>query len=682
MVWNSMPRRVAGSVCAFLIFCLAVAVTDTAAQSGFTQGPGDPTVGGIQGAVPARPLDTVVAKSTLGEIRIRELHDYYKWFKPPVAPIVPAERVPEMPREWLARLAVQYALAKVMEEKALAVEDPAVQKQFKQQFESLLLNYAIEEMKNRRIESRIVEPPEEEIKAYYEQHKVEYFQPFQFTMRHIFLSTYELYEVKSTEDDLVQIAERISGDAAMVANIRSDSEGRPLRWVPEDERDKQLYKPLHAGERLWVPMGPKKLQEVRERLEKIAQEIKAGASFEEMAKKYSESEGDNKGVVIGPLPTGIKPLVPELLEAATKTPKEGISEVFRTKHGWNLIQVVDKKEEGYLPLDEVRHGPLEFGEPGIVEVLKQEQREKLELELNDEMYALPQLKIHWDVLEKAPNIGPNSVITSVGTHEIIWSDLEKPWLRRFGPEGKPERESIEYLLRRFPPIQLALTLAWCEEHKIFQEPDLSRAYAAVHTGSYSKSWFDREIQKAGEEGSTEELAREFYKNNRERFKLPERMSYQVIEIRPKGEDYAKGSDRDKKRILDAMMKDLRKDLNGFRTIDDFLDYAYRYNPPMDDPAVQFTSPLIAKQIDISYLSGPTGAAAKSLKAGRWSEPYIEGETVRAVAVTERIPEGERTFPESKDEIVLELRTEARNRASREISEKLIKEIEFEIVLQQ
>ena len=54
--------------------------------------------------VPARPLDTVVARLTLGELTIADLMDYYRWYRPPIAPAIPYTAVPEMPRPWIAQL--------------------------------------------------------------------------------------------------------------------------------------------------------------------------------------------------------------------------------------------------------------------------------------------------------------------------------------------------------------------------------------------------------------------------------------------------------------------------------------------------------------------------------------------------------------------------------------------------
>lgn len=633
--------------------------------------------------VPTRPMDTLIARSKIGEVRIRDVADYYKWWKPPIAPVVSDEKVPEMPSDWVINLALQLSMGKAMEKAADAITDPALKKEYAQHFDELLLNYAIPELKKRLIDKKIVEPTDEEIKAYYEQHKTEYHQPFEFTMRHIFMSTYEKYVVKAG-DTLEGIAEQISGDKALVNNIRSDAESRPLRWVPPEARDKQLFKPLDPGEKLLVPMNPQKAEGVKKRLEDIAAKIKSGESkFEQMAVAFSETEGDIKGSVIGPLPTGVRPMLPELLAAAKAAQAGGVSGVFQTKHGFNLIQVVEKKDEGVKPLDQVRKGPLEYGEPGIVEILKKKQSDKLEVELSNELFAQPELKIDDEAFAKAPNLKDDVVLVRFGDRGLEWKRFKDTWEKYWGT-GRPTKEQFTQFMRRFPPAQYALTLLWCDNHKIFNEPDLSRAYAAVRTGSYAKTYVEKEIEKAEKAAANDQAIQAYYEAHKaDRFTMPARVSYQVVERRP-GPEFASASENEKSKIIAGIKKDLAKDVGKLETIDDFIGFADRVNQRgggADQGGPGGGSPLEIKDLDASLLLGPTGEAVKKVKPGRWSEPYEEAGGVRAVAVTNRTEPRLRSLEEAKSDIVAQLKGEAREKATYAVNRRIIDELKFEKVLE-
>ncbi len=80
---------------------------------------------------------------------------------------------------------------------------------------------------------------------------------------------------------------------------------------------------------------------VRERVRSILAEIRAGASFKEMAVQHSEDATAEDGGDLGWFEQGS--MVPSFEEAAFSLEKGQISEPVRTPFGWHLIQLEDKK---------------------------------------------------------------------------------------------------------------------------------------------------------------------------------------------------------------------------------------------------------------------------------------------------------------------------------------------------
>lgn len=83
-----------------------------------------------------------------------------------------------------------------------------------------------------------------------------------------------------------------------------------------------------------------KIDEAKAKIDGYLNEIKAGLSFEEAAKKYSEDVGSNQeGGLLETFARG--DMVKEFEDVAFSTPKGEISEPFRTSFGWHILQVED-----------------------------------------------------------------------------------------------------------------------------------------------------------------------------------------------------------------------------------------------------------------------------------------------------------------------------------------------------
>ena len=97
----------------------------------------------------------------------------------------------------------------------------------------------------------------------------------------------------------------------------------------------------------------KGVAEAQRRAEDLLKQLKAGAKFEDLAKKYSEDPGSAKeGGSLGWIGKGRT--VPEFEKAAFSLPKGQISELVKSSYGFHIIRVDDRQDAHMKTLDEVK----------------------------------------------------------------------------------------------------------------------------------------------------------------------------------------------------------------------------------------------------------------------------------------------------------------------------------------
>ncbi|MDT8069729.1 MAG: peptidyl-prolyl cis-trans isomerase [Terriglobia bacterium] len=97
----------------------------------------------------------------------------------------------------------------------------------------------------------------------------------------------------------------------------------------------------------------KAVDAARAKAEDILKQLKAGANFEALAKKYSEDPGSkDKGGLIGPIRRG--QTVPEFEQAAFNGKKGEIVGPVKTSFGFHIIRIDDKTPAHLKSLDEVK----------------------------------------------------------------------------------------------------------------------------------------------------------------------------------------------------------------------------------------------------------------------------------------------------------------------------------------
>jgi peptidyl-prolyl cis-trans isomerase C len=120
----------------------------------------------------------------------------------------------------------------------------------------------------------------------------------------------------------------------------------------EEYRREEYIKASHIVILVDENAPQEKKDEAHRKAEKIWKEIMDSKDFAGLARKYSEDGKAPSGGDLGYIEKGFMP--PEFDAVAFSMKKDEISEVVRTKYGFHIIKVVDKKPAGIAPLSEVK----------------------------------------------------------------------------------------------------------------------------------------------------------------------------------------------------------------------------------------------------------------------------------------------------------------------------------------
>ncbi|MGR3304346.1 MAG: peptidylprolyl isomerase [Candidatus Scalindua sp.] len=94
------------------------------------------------------------------------------------------------------------------------------------------------------------------------------------------------------------------------------------------------------------------LNQAKEKIEKLKEELDNGADFAKLAKENSDCPSATKGGGLGVIARG--QMVEEFEEAAFNTEVNGISEPVKTKFGYHIIKITDKQEGKDITFEETK----------------------------------------------------------------------------------------------------------------------------------------------------------------------------------------------------------------------------------------------------------------------------------------------------------------------------------------
>ncbi|MCE5230717.1 peptidyl-prolyl cis-trans isomerase [bacterium] len=482
------------------------------------------------------------------------------------------------------------------------------------------------------------------LNKYYNDHKDEFRIPFRFRMRHMILTTYEPYTV-GPEDTLESIAERISGSKEKASLIRADVIGRPLRREAGKE-----FKPLVVGEKLLVPMSDDKAEEVHQKLVKILGELKQGKSFEDIAKKNSEA--GIGGEISEWMPTGTNEpqILPEIEKAGRETKVGEVSAPFRTRHGWQAIQVVEKQEEGYSPLSAVQFS--------IVQKMQEKQREQLTEQMYDMLMSQKVATIHYDrFTTDSTKIGMDTIMAEADTGttptRVRWHAIQQRWEKGGHPT---DQAGIRRVLQSEVPFIQALIENWAKPQLSDSESELGQLLSHFKKGGLGVLWLRQQAIQTAHHEITENDFKEYYQKNSEQFRAPATVKITILENRLGGAEQKLKDPISRQDAMNRHLQYIREDLASVKTPAEFRTAA-----STSRVLIEGDRPLGGQTIELipDSLPEPIRGRIDKLQPGQWTEPFaLDDRSAVSIMLDERNPAGVQPYEKVRQQIQADM-TKAR-----------------------
>ena len=242
-----------------------------------------------------------------------------------------------------------------------SVSDAAIRQEFTKENTKVKFEYAV--LKQDDIKKGL-HPTNEELKAFYDSHQKSYANsiPEKRKIKYAVLDTGKIQGgVQVTHDDLqayynahrdqYRVAEQVKVSHILIKTPLAGADGK---------------------------VDEKGVADAQKRAEDLLKQLKAGAKFEDLAKKNSEDPGSAKeGGSLGWIGKGRT--VPEFEKAAFSLPKGQISDLVKSSYGFHIIRVDDKQDAHMKTLDEVK------GE--IEPILKQQKTQEIAQKQAEELLA-------------------------------------------------------------------------------------------------------------------------------------------------------------------------------------------------------------------------------------------------------------------------------------------------------
>ena len=219
---------------------------------------------------------------------------------------------------------------------AITVSDKDIAAEVKRQGTKVKFDYAVLSLDDVK---KDIKPSDVELKAFYDANKQNYVNsiPEKLKAKYILIDTKKMADsVQVTPDDVQKYYKAHQDDYRLPETVTVRH--ILIKTPTPDANGKVDQKAVDAA---------------RAKAEDVDKQLKGGANFADLAKKYSDDPGSAKdGGLLPPLTRGRT--VPEFEQAAFSTPAGQTTGVIRTNYGFHIIHVEAKQEARLKPLDEVK----------------------------------------------------------------------------------------------------------------------------------------------------------------------------------------------------------------------------------------------------------------------------------------------------------------------------------------
>jgi peptidyl-prolyl cis-trans isomerase D len=217
-----------------------------------------------------------------------------------------------------------------------SVSDAAIRQEFDKQNTKVKFEYAVLSQDDIK---KGLHPTTEELKAFYDSHQKNYAN-----------SVPEKRKIKYVIIDLSKIQNGVQVTHDELQSYYNQH--RDQYRLPEQAKVSHILikTPLPGPD---GKVDEKGVAEAQRRAEDLLKQLKAGAKFEDLARKYSEDTGSAKeGGSLGWIGKGRT--VPEFEKAAFSLPKGQISDLVKSSYGFHIIRVEDRQDAHMKTLEEVK----------------------------------------------------------------------------------------------------------------------------------------------------------------------------------------------------------------------------------------------------------------------------------------------------------------------------------------
>jgi peptidyl-prolyl cis-trans isomerase D len=302
----------------------------------------------------------------------------------------------------------------------ISVSPAEIEEEFHNQNEKVKLDYVV--IKPEDLVGKVV-LDEAEIKTFYDQNKSKYQIPEKRVVRYALVDLGQIRQNTQVSDDELKVA------------------------YQENIQQYQVPNRFHAQHILLLTTGKTdaEVAEVKTKAEDIlAQAKKKGASFEDLAKKYSEDPGSKaKGGDLGWLVQG--QTVPEFEKAAFDLNNGEISGLVRTQYGFHIIKLIEKESAHTKTFDEVKDS---LKTPMLLQKVDQQAgtlADKISADIRQSnKVSLDEVaqKYHLTISETAA-LGPNDPLLALGTSKETREQVSN---LRMGELSLPVRTDRGYVV--------------------------------------------------------------------------------------------------------------------------------------------------------------------------------------------------------------------------------------------
>lgn len=216
------------------------------------------------------------------------------------------------------------------------VTDAEIRQEFARRNTKVKFDYAV--LRKEDI-AKEIHPSDPELKAYYDSHLANY--------------NNSVPEKRKVQYVLIDNAKLESQTTVTREDLQAYyDQHRDEYRVPEQVNVRQILikTPLPGAD---GKVDQKGIEEARSKADDALKQIKAGAKFEDLAKKFSEDPSGKTGGSIGWIRRGGFP-VPEVDTAAFSLPKGGTSDVINAGYAFVILHIDDRQAAHMKTLDEVK----------------------------------------------------------------------------------------------------------------------------------------------------------------------------------------------------------------------------------------------------------------------------------------------------------------------------------------